>query len=90
MAKKELFPSWSATFDIEADEESIAFFKRMQRERKDIEEAAKERIKQLFKEHVALEGEAKIMASKLLDLFAIGYQLGWNDCHALRKETENN
>lgn len=87
MAKKEeLFPNWSVTFQMEADEKAKEFFERMEKEHKDLEAAAKKRIRQLFDEFVALEGKAKDEEGKLLQLFAIGYQLGWNDCHIVHEE----
>lgn len=86
MDKKELFPSWSVTFQIEADEKTKDFFERMEKEHKELEIAARERIAQLFHEFVTLEGLAKIAESKFFGLFSIGYQLGWNDCHVLCEE----
>ena len=87
MAKKQdLFPNWSVTFQMEADEKAKEFFERMAKEQKDLEDAAKERIKQLFHEYVTLEGPAKIAYEKLFGLFSIGYQLGWNDCHRINEE----
>ncbi len=88
MDKKELFPSWSVTFQIEADEKMKDFFARMEREHKELEIAVRERIVQLFHEFVTLERPAKIAENKFFDLFSIGYQLGWNDCHVVRKETK--
>lgn len=89
MAKKEeLFPNWSVTFQLEADEKTKDFFERMDKEHKDLEAAAKERITHLFHEFVTLEGPAKIAEDKFFGLFSIGYQLGWNDCHAVSKETK--
>lgn len=88
MEKKDLFPDWSVTFQMEADEKTKDFFKRTEKECKDLEAAAKERIMQLFHEFVTLEGPAKIAEDKLFGLFSIGYQLGWNDCHAVRIETK--
>lgn len=88
MDKKELFPSWSVTFQIEADEKTKDFFARMEKEHKELEIAVRERIVLLFHEFVTLEGPVKIAEKKFLDLFSIGYQLGWNDCHEVRNKTE--
>lgn len=89
MAKKEeLFPNWSVTFQMEVNEDVKAFFERTQKELDDIETATKKRIRQLFDEFVALEGKAKEGEGKLLQLFAIGYQLGWNDCHCVHEEKQ--
>lgn len=44
------------------------------------EEAVRNRIKQLFDEHVIVEGElAEAGYISILNVFAVGYQLGWND-----------
>ena len=40
------------TFQVEASEDVKAFFDRMQKESKETEEAYKERIRQLFNEHI--------------------------------------
>lgn len=72
------------TFDMEVNEEGKAYFERMVKEMKDKEAAIRERIEQLFGEYVAIGGEKKDEAyQSLLKLFAIGYQLGWNDQHAI-------
>lgn len=86
MEKKDLFPDWSVTFQMEADEKAKEFFERMIKEHKDLEAAANERITQLFHEFVTLEGPAKFAYEKLFWLFSVGYQLGWNDCHRINEE----
>lgn len=75
------------TFDMNVDEEGKAFFERMLKEMKDKETAIRERIEQLFGEYVMIGGGKKDEAYQdLLKLFAIGYQLGWNDRHSLDKK----
>ena len=72
------------SFRMEVNEEGKAYFERMQKEMKDKETAIRERIEQLFGEYVMIGGEKKDEAyQELLKLFAIGYQLGWNDRHSL-------
>lgn len=88
MTKKELFPDWSVTFQLETDEKTKEFFERMAKEHKELETAANERIMQLFHEFVTLDESAKIAEDELFGLFSVGYQLGWNDCHAVRVETK--
>ena len=68
------------SFKMEVNEEGKAYFDRMLNEMKDSETAIRERIEQLFGEYVMIGGEKKDEAYRdLLKLFAIGYQLGWND-----------
>jgi hypothetical protein len=58
----------------------------MLKEMKDQETAIRERIEQLFGEYVTIECDKKDKAYKyMMELFAIGYQLGWNDRHSLDK-----
>ena len=72
------------TFDMQPTEEVKAFFQRMGKEHKESEEAFKERIKQLFDEHIGVDGEKGGDAyNTALQLFAIGYQCGWNDLYSL-------
>ena len=72
------------TFQVEASEDMKAFFDRMQKESKEKEEAYKERIRQLFNEHINIDGEAAVeFYNKILQVFAIGYQCGWNDHYSL-------
>ena len=74
----------SLTFQVEASEDMKAFFDRMQKESKEKEEAYKERIRQLFNEHINIDGEtADEFYNKILQVFAIGYQCGWNDHYSL-------
>jgi hypothetical protein len=75
------------SFKMEVNEEGKAYFERMLKEMKDKETAIRERIEQLFGEYVMIGGEKKDEAYQdLLQLFAIGYQLGWNDRHSLDKK----
>ena len=72
------------SFRMEVNEEGKAYFDRMLKEMKDKETAIRERIEQLFGEYVTIDGEKKDEACQdLLKLFAIGYQLGWNDHYSL-------
>jgi hypothetical protein len=72
------------SFKMEVSEEGKAYFERMLKEMKDKETAIRERIEQLFGDYVIIDGEEKDEAYQgLLQLFAIGYQLGWNDRHSL-------
>ena len=74
----------SLTFQVEASEDMKAFFDRMQKESKEREEAYKERIRQLFNEHINIDGEAADeFYNKILQVFAIGYQCGWNDHYSI-------
>jgi hypothetical protein len=76
--------SWTLTFQVEASEEMKAFFDRMLKESKEKEEAYKERIRQLFNEHINIDGKAADEAyNQILQVFAIGYQCGWNDHYSL-------
>lgn len=77
------------SFKMEVNEEGKAYFERMLKEMKDKETAIRERIEQLFDEYVLIGGEKKDEAyQNLLKLFAIGYQLGWNDRHSLDKKED--
>lgn len=81
--------SMSMTFKVEANEESVAFFQRMQREWKEREDAFKERIKQLFDENIGVGGDkAEEAYNQVLQVFSIGYQHGWNDLYSLHKDKE--
>ena len=72
------------TFQVEASEDVKAFFDRMQKESKETEEAYKERIRQLFDEHINIDGKADDETyNQVLQVFAIGYQCGWNDHYSL-------
>jgi uncharacterized Ntn-hydrolase superfamily protein len=75
------------SFRMETNEEGKAYFERMLKEMKDKEAAIRERIEQLFGEYVQVGGDKKDEANQIaLQLFAIGYQLGWNDRHSLDKK----
>ena len=72
------------TFKIEPNEDAKAFFERMMKDFVAREEMFKKRIKQLFDEEIGFEGEEAAKAyNKILQVFAIGYQHGWNDLHSL-------
>lgn len=71
------------TFKIEPNEDAKAFFERMMKDFVAREEMFKKRIKQLFDEEIEIEGEATKSYNKILQVFAIGYQHGWNDLHSL-------
>ena len=78
------------SFKVEANEEAKAFFERMQKELTECEEAFKERIKQLFDEEIGVGGEnADEVYNEILQVFAIGYQHGWNDLYSLHKTKED-
>ena len=87
MAKWNDPSSMSFTFDMEPNEEAKAFFERMNKEYKEREAAFKERIKQLFDEHIGVGGEKADEAYKqILQVFTIGYQCGWSDLYSLSKK----
>ncbi len=82
--------SMSMSFKVEPTEESVAFFQRMTQELKEREDAFKERIKQLFDEEIGVGGDKADEAyNQILQVFAIGYQHGWNDLYSLHKDKEN-
>ena len=72
------------SFRMDTNEEGNAYFDRMLREMKDKETAIRERIEQLFGEYVQIGGEKRDEAyQQVLQVFAIGYQLGWNDQYSI-------
>lgn len=72
------------SFRMETNEEGKAYFDRMLREMKDKETAIRERIEQLFGEYIQIGGEKRDEAyQQVLKVFAIGYQLGWNDQYSI-------
>lgn len=72
------------SFRMETNEEGKAYFDRMLREMKDKEIAIRERIEQLFNEYIQIGGEKSDEAyQQVLKVFAIGYQLGWNDQYSI-------
>lgn len=72
------------SFRMETNEEGKAYFDRMLREKKDKETAIRERIEQLFGEYIQIDGEKRDEAyQQVLKVFAIGYQLGWNDQYSI-------
>ena len=79
----------SISFKVEPNEEAKAFFERMQKEQTEREEAFKKRIKQLFDEEIRVEGDKADEAyKKILHVFIIGYQHGWNDLYSLLNKKE--
>lgn len=81
----------SFTFDMQPNEEMKEFFQRMQKEFKDRETAFKERIKQLFDERIKVEGKKADEAyNTVLQVFADGYQCGWNDLYSIIKDQNKN
>lgn len=87
MAKWNDPSSMSFTFDMKPTEETKDFFQRMQKEYKERDKAFKERIKQLFDEHIGVGGEkADKVYNQVLQVFAIGYQCGWSDLYSLKKK----
>lgn len=86
MAEWENKKSWSFQFDVEPDEKIKDFALRMLSEHREYEEAVRKRIKQLFDEYVKIDGElAEAGYISILNVFAVGYQLGWNDHCEFRK-----
>ena len=72
------------SFRIDTNEEGKAYFDRMLRDMKDQETAIRERIEQLFGEYIQIGGEKRDEAyQQVLQVFAIGYQLGWNDQYSI-------
>ena len=71
--------TWSVSFDLPVDEKMKEFIDKMDKEHKEIEDVFTARIKRLFEQYVGLDGEANRLHDKLLVLFSLGYQFGWND-----------
>lgn len=84
--------TFTTTFKIENDESVKAFISRMLEDEKEHQEIFTKRIEQLFKEHITLinGGFSESVCNQLSQLFAIGYQLGWNDHCELVNEQINN
>jgi len=81
--------NWTFSFNVEPSEEIKDFALRMLSEHKEFEEAVRNRIKQLFDEHVIVEGElAEAGYIDVLNVFAVGYQLGWNDHSEFRNKQD--
>ena len=89
MKEEKKIPSMNASlsFDIPVNEKTADFFKRMCDEQAEQEQAVRNRIHQLFDEFFDVEDKTteKNAYSKVLKVFSIGYQLGWNDHHNLEK-----
>ena len=82
------FPNKPISFDIPVDEKTMDFFNRMKEEHMEIEKAIKARIKQLFDEFIGIKGDdaaAKDAYNQVLQVFCVGYQLGWNDRKAVEE-----
>ena len=78
------------SFKVEPNEDAKAFFERMQKDLTDREEAFRRRIKQLFDEEIGVEGDKADKAyNQILQVFALGYQHGWNDLYSLHKAKED-
>ena len=84
------FPNKTISFDIPVDEKAVDFFKRMQEEMMDNQKAIRARIKQLFDEFIGVEDKttAKNAYNQVLQVFSIGYQLGWNDRKVVEEECD--
>lgn len=92
MAKEKKFPDASISFDIPCDEKMMDFFKRMQEEHVETEKAIQRRIKQLFDEFIRVEDRTTEQKAyqQVMNVFSIGYQLGWNDRKAAEDSTKAN
>lgn len=83
------FPNKSISFDIPVNEKTRDFFVRMIEEQKQQEEAVKERMAQLFDEYFKFETNDEKSIACVKQVFALGYQLGWNDnCNLCHKEQD--
>lgn len=71
-----------------ADEKARDFFNRMVEEQKEQDEAISERIVQLFDEFFEVSTNNKKNIDCLKQVFAIGYELGWNDYYNLFDNAE--
>lgn len=77
------------TFYFEKNEDVNEFFKR-EKERSDkFRDLVRARIQQLFDEHIKIDhkldtDEFKEAYATIRQVFAIGYQLGWNDQHEIK------
>lgn len=79
--------SFSMSFDLKADEETVDFFKRQMKELEDFEKVIKARMKQLFDENIGVGGEKAGEAyNQVLRVFMMGYGHGWNDRKAIDDE----
>lgn len=72
----------NVTFDVEPSKQIDEFVSGLAKDIKEREDVFKKRIEQLFDEYIEVGGEKKDEAyTKILKVFSIGYQHGWNDCH---------
>ena len=89
MKEEKKIPSMNASlsFDIPVNEKTADFFKRMYDERVAQEQAAMNRIRQLFDEFIGVVDKTtdQNAYAQVLKVFSIGYQLGWNDQHNIAK-----
>lgn len=77
----------SITFEVESNEETVAFFLRKMKGLKSVEDAINERVRQLFDEYIGVEGEKADEAyDQVLKVFMIGYRCGWSDHYNLFNE----
>lgn len=81
--------SWTITFDMKPTQEMEDFIMQAEKDARDREEAFRKRIEQLFDEYIKIDGEKKDEAyGQILQIFAIGYQHGWNDHYSLSAKKE--
>lgn len=83
-----------STFYLEANEDVNEFFKRAKERCDRFENVFTARIKQLFEEHIQIDkglvdeelDDRKLeeATATILKVFAVGYQLGWNDQHEIK------
>ena len=78
-----------STFYLEANEDVNDFFKRVKERCDRFEKVFKARIQQLFDEHIQIDSkldteESKEAYATIRQVFAVGYQLGWNDQHKIK------
>ena len=70
---------WSVSFDLPVDEKMKEFIDKMDKEHKEIEDVFTARIKRLFNQYVELGEVEECLYNKVVALFSLGYQMGWND-----------
>jgi len=79
--------NWTVSFHMPVDEKMKEFMDRMEKESKERYEAFEKRIRTLFKEHIGFTDEVpENVNEQVLQVFGIGYQLGWNDHYDLIKD----
>ena len=77
---------WSVSFDLPVDEKMKEFIDNIDKEHKEIEDVFTARIKMLFNQYVELDGVEECLYNKVVALFSLGYELGWNDHYEITKE----